>query len=98
VDTHPRRVGQPREARARPCLRGTLNLRWYDESLVREQDIDSKLTEIWRELQQQFDYGGHINYGTYDFVDGVANHVQGLTPSSYLFASGCNLRKAWLSS
>lgn len=70
-----------------------------EESLRTPTDNDSKLTAIWKELQrQQFDTGGYINYGTYDFIDGVANHVQGLTPSSYLFASGCNLRKAWLSS
>ena len=52
---------------------------------------------VEQELQkQQFDSGGYINFGTYDYIDGVANHVQGLTPSKYLFASGCNLRRAWL--
>jgi peptide/nickel transport system substrate-binding protein len=87
---------------------GSLNeTHWYNsplyertKTLVREAkatEDESKLTEIWHELQQQqFDEGGHINYGTYDYVDAVATSVQGLTPSKYLFASGCNLRKAWL--
>jgi peptide/nickel transport system substrate-binding protein len=60
-------------------------------------DDDAKSTELWHELQkQQFEEGGHIDYGTYDYVDAVANRVQGLTPSKYLFASGGNLRKAWI--
>jgi peptide/nickel transport system substrate-binding protein len=65
---------------------------------VKATEDESKIAEIWRELQkQQFDEGGYINYGTYDYVDAVANKVHGLTPSKYLFASGCNLRKAWVS-
>jgi peptide/nickel transport system substrate-binding protein len=72
------------------------------KSLFEEQqrtDDESKLTEIWGELQkQQFDEGGYINYGTYEYVDAMANRVEGLTPSRYLFASGCNLRRAWVTS
>lgn len=71
------------------------------KSLLRETrvtDDKTKLADIWHELQmQQFNEGGEIIYGTYDYVDAVASNVQGLTPSKYLFASGCNLRKAWLS-
>lgn len=67
----------------------------YDEQL--RTDDDAKLTELWGELQkQQFDEGGYINYGTYDYIDAMSTRVQGLTPSKYLFASGCNLRKAWV--
>lgn len=59
---------------------------------------EDKLAELWGELQkQQFDEGGYINYGTYEYVDAMGTRVQGLTPSKYLFASGCNLRKAWVS-
>jgi peptide/nickel transport system substrate-binding protein len=73
----------------------------HTSSLVQESkatDDESKLTDIWRELQQeQFDVGGYINYGTFNYLDAVANKVQGLTPSKYIFSSGLNLRKAWLS-
>lgn len=69
-------------------------------SLVREakgSGDEGRREEIWRELQlQQYDSGGHLNFGTYDYIDGVSSKVKGLTPSKYLFASGCNLRKAWM--
>jgi peptide/nickel transport system substrate-binding protein len=69
------------------------------ESLSTPSDNAGKLTDIWAQLQkQQFDQGGYINYGTYDYIDAVSTKVGGLTPSKYLFASGCNLRKAWLAS
>lgn len=67
----------------------------YDEQL--RTDDESKLTELWGELQkQQFDEGGYINYGTYDYIDALSARVQGLMPSKYLYTSGCNLRKAWV--
>lgn len=87
---------------------GLLNeTHWYrspdfarTKSLVREaksSNNEGRRGEIWRELQlQQFNEGGHINFGTYDYLDGVSSKVQGLTPSKYLFASGCNLRRAWI--
>jgi peptide/nickel transport system substrate-binding protein len=57
-----------------------------------------KLGDLWHELQlQQFNEGGYLNYGVMNYVDAMRNEVQGLTPSKYLFASGFNLRKAWLS-
>ncbi len=69
------------------------------ESKTTPTENDGKLTDIWTQLQkQQFDEGGYINYGTYNFVDSVATRVQGLTPNKYLYASGCNLRKAWIKS
>jgi hypothetical protein len=69
------------------------------ESLTTPSNNAGKLTEIWAQLQkQQFDQGGTINYGTYDYINAVSAKVGGLTPSKYLFASGCNLRKAWLAS
>lgn len=48
--------------------------------------------------KQQFDEGGYINCGIYDYSEAAANRVQGLAASKYPFTSGHNLRKAWVTS
>jgi hypothetical protein len=88
--------------------RGLLNeTHWYSsphfertQFLLRSAKASVEESTLARNLQElqkrQFDESGHLNFGTYDYLDGVADKVPGLTPSNYLFCSGCNLRKAWI--
>ena len=87
--------GYPNETRFYTAPGYEKMLGWLKE--VRATADESKLQEIWNELQrQQFDEGGYINFGVNELVDALSTRVKGLTPSKYLNASAFNFRKAWL--
>ena len=58
---------------------------------------EERAAERWREVQQiQYDEGGNIVWGNGQFVDGAANHVRGIEPSSYWTLGGVDYRNVWL--
>jgi peptide/nickel transport system substrate-binding protein len=76
---------------------------WRDEAfdkLVQDAQAatdDETATELWRQAQQvQFDQGGYIVWSNTNNVDGLANNVRGLLPSSFGSLGGWNYQDVWL--
>ena len=54
-------------------------------------------TELWHQIQQtQYDEGGYIVWANQNLVDGAAQNVQGIVPSSFFNLGGWNYRDVWL--
>ncbi len=54
-------------------------------------------TDLWNQVQQrQLDDGGYIVWANQNLVDGAANNVQGIVPSSFFNLGGWNYRDVWL--
>jgi peptide/nickel transport system substrate-binding protein len=52
---------------------------------------------LWRQIQEvQYREGGYIVWANINLVDGVANHVRGMRPSSFFNLGGWNYRDCWL--
>jgi ABC-type transport system substrate-binding protein len=57
----------------------------------------AKAQEKWHAVQLgQFERGGYLIPNTKDYLDSVANTVNGLTPSRYGYLGGYRLADAWL--
>jgi peptide/nickel transport system substrate-binding protein len=58
---------------------------------------ETRAAEAWGELQrQQYDEGGYIIWGQQNLLDGLADNVQGMTPSRYTWCGGWTFEDAWL--
>jgi peptide/nickel transport system substrate-binding protein len=72
---------------------------WRDpetDRLIREAQgapDEATATELWHQIQQtQYDEGGYIVWAYQHLVDGAAQNVQGIVPSSFFNLGGWNYR------
>jgi peptide/nickel transport system substrate-binding protein len=76
---------------------------WRDEAfdqMIRDAQgapDEETATELWHQIQQtQYDEGGYIVWANQNLVDGAAQNVQGIVPSSFFNLGGWNYRDVWL--
>jgi peptide/nickel transport system substrate-binding protein len=76
---------------------------WRDpetDRLIREAQgapDEETATQLWHDIQQtQYDEGGYIVWANQNLVDGAAQNVQGLEPSSFFNLGGWNYRDVYL--
>jgi peptide/nickel transport system substrate-binding protein len=76
---------------------------WRDETtdrLIREAQgapNEEAAAELWHEIQQiQYDEGGYIVWANQSLVDGAAQNVKGIVPSSFFNLGGWNYRDVYL--
>ncbi len=71
----------------------------YDDLIRQAQGAptEAEATELFKQVQQrQLDEGGYIVWANQSLVDGAANYVKGVVPSSFFNLGGWNYRDAWL--
>ena len=76
---------------------------WRDEetdALIRQAQgapDEETATELWHQVQQtQYDEGGYIVWANQNLVDGAAQNVEGIVPSSFFNLGGWNYRDVYL--
>jgi peptide/nickel transport system substrate-binding protein len=76
---------------------------WRDpetDRLIREAQgapDEQTAAELWREVQEiQYEEGGYIVWAYQHLVDGAAQNVQGIVPSSFFNLGGWNYRDVYL--
>lgn len=78
---------------------------WRDpetDRLIREAQgapDEATATELWHQIQEiQYEEGGYIVWAYQNLVDGAAQNVQGIVPSSFFNLGGWNYRDVYLTS
>ena len=75
---------------------GGADLKLITEAMA--QTDPSKAQQLWAEVQnQQYTQGGSIVWADTDYVDAVANKVQGLKTTPVYNLNGCRLQDGWIS-
>ncbi len=76
---------------------------WRDpetDKLIRQAQgapDEATATELWHRIQEiQYDEGGYIVWAYQSLVDGAAQNVQGIVPSSFFNLGGWNYRDVYL--